>query len=166
MLGARLENNGAHFRVWAPNADQAFVAYDNHWDRLTGFELTRNGEYFNGFIPGAAVGTRYKFIFVENGHEVWRIDPAARDTTHSGLGDPANGGVVVNRAFNWPPFRTPRFEDLIIYQLHVGTFAGMNDHFAAIVQNGTAKIDFIESKLDYIKDLGFNAVQLLPIQEF
>jgi 1,4-alpha-glucan branching enzyme len=166
MLGARLENNGARFCVWAPNADQAFIAYDNHWDRLTAFELTRNGEYFSGVIPGMAVGTRYKFIMIENGEEVWRIDPAARDTTHSGLGDPANGGFVVNPGFKWPPFRTPRFEDLIIYQLHVGTFAGMNDHFAARVKNGTAKIGFIESKLDYIKDLGFNAVQLLPIQEF
>ena len=94
------------------------------------------------------------------------MDPAARDTTHSGLADPANGGFVVNPAFNWPPFRTPRFEDLIIYQLHVGTFAGMNDHFATRVKNGTAEIGFIESKLDYIRDLGFNVIQLLPIQEF
>jgi 1,4-alpha-glucan branching enzyme len=166
MLGARFENNGARFRVWAPNADQAFVAYDNHWDRPSALELTRDGEYFEGFLPGAAVGIRYKFIFIENGREVWRIDPASRDTTHSGLGDPDNGGFVVNPEFNWPPFRTPRLEDLIIYQLHVGTFAGMNDHFAARVKNGTAEISFIESKLDYIKDLGFSAIELLPIQEF
>jgi 1,4-alpha-glucan branching enzyme len=166
MLGARFENNGARFRVWAPNADKAFVAYDGHWDQATAFELTRNGEYFDGFMAGAGIGLRYKLIFIENGQPVWRLDPAARDTTHSGLLDPDNGGFIINPAFHWPPFHTPRFEDLIIYQLHVGTFAGMNDHFASRVHNGSANISFLESKLGYIQDLGFNAVQLLPIQEF
>ena len=146
MLGARFENNGVRFRVWAPNADKAFVAYDGHWDQATAFELTRNGEYFEGFIAGAAIGLRYKFIFVENEQPVWRIDPAARDTTHSGLSDPNNGGFVVNSTFQWPPFRTPRFEDLIMYQLHAGTFAGMNDHFASRVRNGSANISFLESQ--------------------
>jgi 1,4-alpha-glucan branching enzyme len=166
MLGARFDNTGARFRVWAPNADQAFVAYDNHWTQQTAFALTRHGEYFDGFVAGLAVGTRYKFIFLENGQEIWRMDPAARDTTHSGLHDPDNGGFVVDPAFEWPPFRTPAFEDLIIYQLHVGTFAGMNDHFAPRIRNGAANIGFLESKLGYIRELGFNAVELLPIQEF
>jgi 1,4-alpha-glucan branching enzyme len=67
MLGARFDDNGTRFRVWAPNADQAFVAYNNHWTQQTAFELTRNGEFFEGFSTGMAVGTRYKFIFVEHG---------------------------------------------------------------------------------------------------
>ena len=166
MLGARFENNGALFRVWAPNADQAFVAYDGHWNLATAFELSRHGEYFDGFVPHVAVETRYKFVFFENGQEIWRIDPAARDTLHSGLNDPNNGGLIVDTTFGWPPFETPRFEDLIIYQLHVGTFAGMNDEFAWSILHGAANISFIESKLDYIKNMGFNAIELLPIQEF
>src|SRR5262245_43660586 len=103
MLGARFENNGARFRVWAPNADEALVVYDNHSDRTTAFALTRNGEYFDGFVPDVVVGTRYKYIVVESGREIPRIDPAARDTTHSGPGDRDNGGFVVNPTFHWPP---------------------------------------------------------------
>jgi 1,4-alpha-glucan branching enzyme len=166
MLGARYEGNGARFRVWAPNADHAFVAYDGHWTQASAFPMSRDGEYWNAFVSGMAVGTRYKFIFVENGHEHWRMDPAARDTLHSGINNPENGGYVVNPAWNWPSWKTPGFSDLIIYQLHVGSFAGRNDHFAGQVQNETASLAFVQTKIGYIRDLGFNAVELLPIQEY
>jgi 1,4-alpha-glucan branching enzyme len=112
-----------------------------------------------------AVGTRYKLIFVKNGQEHWRIDPAARDTTHSGLDDPDNGAFVVDTRSGWPPFRTPAFVNLIIYQLHVRSFAGRNDHFAGQVPQGTANSSFLESKLGYIRELGFDAIELLSIQE-
>jgi 1,4-alpha-glucan branching enzyme len=167
MLGARVEPTGVRFRVWAPNADRAIVAYDGHWDPAQGFELARAGEYFEGLVPGLQPGTRYKYVFVENGaRPIWRIDPAARDTAHSGLEDPGNGAFVVDPHFEWPPFRTPAFQDLIIYQVHVGIYAGLNDHFSGVVGDGVPNIRLIEPKFDYIRGMGFNAIQLLPIQEF
>jgi 1,4-alpha-glucan branching enzyme len=42
----------------------------------------------------------------------------------------------------------------------------MNDHFAPGIQNGAANTSFLKSKLGYIRDLGFNAIELMPIQEF
>lgn len=167
MIGALPENDGTRFRVWAPTAAEALVAYDGHWNPDQAFRLTRNGEYFEGFSRDIKVGMRYKFVFRSPGRpDAWRIDPAARDTTHSGPSDAENGGFVVDPAHDWPPFRTPPFDDLRIYQLHAGTFAGRNDHFTGVLPNGVANLGMVEAKLDYIRDLGFNAVELLPIQEF
>ena len=166
MLGARFEGTGARFRVWGPNADRALVAYGEEWDQPPRFEMSRDGEYWNAFVPDMPVGTRYRFIFVKNGREHLRIDPAARDTLHSGIDNRENGGFVVDPTFDWPAWNTPDFSDLILYQLHIGSFAGRNDHFAEQVQNDTATIAFLESKLGYIRELGFNAVQLLPLQEY
>lgn len=167
MLGARFEPGGVRFNVWAPNADRAFVAYDGHWTIGSAFELTRTGDYFVGLAHGITVGMRYKYVFLRGSDAPsWRIDPAARDTTHSGLNDQNNGAFVVDVSHQWPSFRTPAFENLIIYQLHVGTFAGRNDEFVTTVKDRVANIGSIKSKLSYISALGFNAVELLPIQEF
>jgi 1,4-alpha-glucan branching enzyme len=59
----------------------------------------------------------------------------------------------------------PLFENLIIYQLHIGSFAAFNDDAGQVVDQ-TATFKIIASKLDYIRDLGFNAIQLLPVQEY
>lgn len=166
MIGARLEPAGTRFRVWAPNADAAFVAYDGHWTRETAFRLTRDGAYFEGVAPGIGAGTRYKYILVEGAREIWRMDPAARDTTHSGLSDPNNGAFVVAPRAAWPDFRTPAFENLIIYQLHPGSFAGRNDEFAGTAIGRAAGFPMLQQKLEYVRSMGFNAVQLLPIQEY
>lgn len=166
MLGARFEGTGTRFRVWAPNAERAFVAYDGHWTQDTAFEMSRDGEYWNAFAPDIPVKTRYKYMFVVNGQERWRIDPAARDTLHSGIDDQNNGGFVVDPAHNWPAWKTPDFSDLIIYQLHAGSFAGRNDHFSGLVKNETATFPTLESKFGYIRELGFNAIELLPVQEY
>jgi 1,4-alpha-glucan branching enzyme len=164
MIGALYEKDGTHFRVWAPGVEKAYVAYDGHWSAEDALPLERKGEYFEGFSPDIEAGTAYKFLFVNEGREMWRMDPAARDTAHSG--DEGNVGYVVDPAFDWPAFRTPPFDDLRIYQLHVGSFAGRNDDFAGQLRNGVADFGMVEAKLDYIRDLGFNVVELLPIQEF
>ena len=56
-------------------------------------------------------------------------------------------------------FRPPRFNDLIIYQLHVGVFNGPNR------PSRVAKFLDVLGKLDYLVALGVNAVLLLPIVE-
>jgi 1,4-alpha-glucan branching enzyme len=117
-------------------------------------------------LKGIKAGSRYKFVFRKNGQWCWRIDPAARNTQHSGIFAPENHGYVEYTGHPWPPFRTPSFENLIIYQLHIGSFAGFSDDFAGQVVDQTATFKMIESKLGYIRDLGFNAIQLLPVQEY
>lgn len=73
------------------------------------------------------------------------------------------GGICLQE-YDWgndAPLRIP-FSDLILYQLHV---RGYTKHGSSGVKNrGT--FDGLREKIPYIKDLGINAVMLLPCYEF
>ena len=66
--------------------------------------------------------------------------------------------MIVDPAFDMPAFDPPKPNDLVIYELHVGTFhpssASGKYNFA-----GTAE------KLDYLKGLNVNAIELMPVHE-
>ena len=63
-------------------------------------------------------------------------------------------------------FRPPAFEDLIIYQFHVGTFYA-GDAAGKDRRNGrVAKFLDVLDRVDYLAELGVTAVQPLPIAEF
>jgi 1,4-alpha-glucan branching enzyme len=55
---------------------------------------------------------------------------------------------------------SPR-NDLILYQVHVGSFAGYGDNVPVGPDRVATFRQFIH-KLDYIRGLGFNAIALLP----
>ena len=50
----------------------------------------------------------------------------------------------------------PDNRDLVIYELHVGDFAGKE----------RGKFKHVIEKLDYLKDLGINCIELMPVKEF
>jgi len=166
-------DDGCEFKVWAPNANNVYVTgsfnkFEKNIEELKNkgcqLENIYNG-YHAGFVKGVKTGDGYKYILeTKNGKIIERIDPAARETDHSGAGAPNNQGYVIDPAYEWDDFKSPDFSRINIYQLHVGSFAGFNDKIA--VNNNTAKISQIECKLDYIKEMGFTAVELLPVQEF
>ena len=56
-------------------------------------------------------------------------------------------------------FRPPAFNDLVIYQLHIGTF------FGAQRARGRAKFLDVLDKIDHLVRLGVNAVEPLPVDE-
>ena len=78
-------------------------------------------------------------------------------------GDGRNASLVPDRGpYTWAPFDPPRFENFLVYQFHVGTFAGRGDEHGI----GWATFEQVESKLGYIKELGFTCVEPLPVQEY
>jgi isoamylase len=72
--------------------------------------------------------------------------------------------IVINDEFDWGNDIHPEipFEKLIIYEVHV---KGFTMHESSKVENRGTYLGFIE-KIPYLKELGINAVELLPIQEF
>ena len=171
-IGAWLTPTGCFFRVWAPHADAVSVLVQEgpYWesgDEITILALERDGDYWSGIVPGVVAWRMYRFE-ITNGARVFQtLDPAARDVLSSELTrhDPTsrNASIVpADDLVTWSPFTTPRFENFILYQLHVGSFAGRNDH----LPTDWATFEHIESKLGYIRDLGFNCIQLLPIHEY
>jgi len=172
-IGAWLTDEGCFFRVWAPNATAvaALIQDGPYWevtDTIIRQELTNQDGYWSGTVPGVLAWRLYRF---EVEHPVagtrQHLDPAARDVLSSELTrhDPSsrNGSVVVDTApYPFGPFETPRFENFLIYQLHIGSFAGRGDH----LNKSPANLQDVESKFSYIRELGFNCIQLLPVHEF
>jgi glycogen operon protein len=72
--------------------------------------------------------------------------------------------IVVDHGFDWQGdqrLEVP-FERLIIYEVHV---KGFTADPSSCVRNPGTYLGFIE-KIPYLKSLGINAVELLPVQEF
>lgn len=172
-LGAQLDPTGCSFRVWAPHAQKVAVLIQNgpYWestDTIVRQCLTKSGEYWTGTVPGVQAWQLYRYEITGPGGNVFeRLDPAGRDVLSSELTrrDPSsrNGSVVVGpNLIEWSAFQTPRFSDFLIYQFHIGSFAGRGDEFNKF----DATFTDVESKLGYIREMGFNCVQPLPVHEF
>ena len=157
-MGAIPFEGGVTFRVWAPHADSVSVAGSfNGWDVNRDAMAAEDGGTWSVDVVGAADGDEYRFLVRAGGRELWRIDPRARRLTSS------VGNAIVYDAggFDWgdTEFRTPDWNDLVIYELHVGTFtAGMHG------RPGT--LDGVRRRLEYLRDLGVGAIQLMPPFEF
>ncbi|NGX58168.1 MAG: hypothetical protein K940chlam3_01073 [Chlamydiae bacterium] len=86
--------------------------------------------------------------------------------THSGQSRYYSPLSLVNRSttFDWENIQSPHLSlrDLIIYELHIKGFT--YDPSSHVDHPGTY-LGFIQ-KIPYLKELGFNAIELLPIQEF
>jgi 1,4-alpha-glucan branching enzyme len=130
-------------------------------------ELVEHNDYWSGTVSNVHAGQLYRFeILHADGTRSQRLDPAARDVRSSELtrSDPSsrNGSLVLaSEPFPWVPFKTPEFENFIIYQFHIGSFAGRGDD----LNQPWATLSDSESKLSYIRELGFNCVQPLPVHE-
>jgi 1,4-alpha-glucan branching enzyme len=127
-MGANLLANGATFRVWAPGAEKVYVIGDfNGWAPSDPWLLlTRPGGYWAGFLPDVKDGDVYKFWVQGTGTSGPKRDPYARE-----LDDTWPNPKCIVRAsdtYTWQDsgWHTPAFNDLIVYQFHVGTFYGPN----------------------------------------
>jgi 1,4-alpha-glucan branching enzyme len=172
-IGHWLTPQGCFFRVWAPHASNVAVLVQDgpYWeleDVIIAQDLTRQGDYWSGTVAGVHAFQLYRYeITHSDGSRTQRLDPAARDVLSSELtrSDPSwrNGSVIMLAdPFPWAPFQTPRFENLIIYQFHIGSFAGRRDQFDKL----WSTFENVQSKFSYIRDLGFNCIEPLPVQEF
>ncbi len=154
-----LPGGGTVFKVWSPSRTTAHVRGEfNSWG--TADPMTKVDEYFVGRVAAAVPGQMYKYFF-EGAH--WNTDARAKSLNPS---DNYNAHIVDPLSYAWQvnDFVVPPFEEMVIYQLHVGTFAGRNDPF------GTAPFPAgyldVAARVSHLVDLGVNAVLLNPITEF
>jgi 1,4-alpha-glucan branching enzyme len=158
-MGSNLGETGVTFRLWAPNADQVYVMGGFSGWREEQFRLEHEGDgYWAGHVNEARSGDEYKFFIINGSQRLAKNDPYARKLTHS------NGNSVIYNPFeDWQDhcFDLPPFNQLVIYEMHIGTFNRED-------RNGGEVGTFYSAvaKLDYLKDLGINAIELMPIMEF
>ena len=156
-----VSGGGAVFKVWAPNAAQAYVrgAFNGH---SLAHPMTKSGDVFTRYISVLPQNATYQYFFEPGGH--WRPDPRSRRITSSGGGYVSQVVNPLGYAWQSDGFVTPAREDLVIYELHVGTFAGRNDpHGPASLP---ATFTDVKNRVGHLVELGVNAVELTPINEF
>jgi 1,4-alpha-glucan branching enzyme len=153
---------GVTFRVWAPNATSVYLpgSFNNWSTSTTHLSQEQTNGNADGIwsldLPGITNGSQYKYYFT-GASTPYKNDPRARLVTTPGAG--GNSIVYDPNAFNWAgdSLTPPAQNDLFIYELHMGTFpsSSVPSRFVAAT-----------NKLDYLKSLGVNAVEVMPIAEF
>ena len=150
-IGASLIGPGrVRFRVWAPFARHVAVELVSQGQATVPMQPTPGG-YFEATIEDVDPRARYRYVL--DGNKT-RPDPASRFQPDGVHGPSA---VVDPDCFTWTDggWRGLPMNDLIIYELHVGTFT----------KEGT--FDAIIPQLSYLRDtVGITAVELMPVAQF
>ncbi|MGA3087782.1 MAG: malto-oligosyltrehalose trehalohydrolase [Terriglobales bacterium] len=145
-----LDQGGVRFRLWAPAARQVELSLGNA-NRPKHMALSSGGDgWFELATDAAGPGTQYRFR-INGAQEV--PDPASRFQPHDVHGP---SEVIDPGAFCWrdPNWRGRRWEEAVLYELHVGTFTAGGTFAAAL------------EKLDYLAELGITALELMPVADF
>lgn len=162
-MGGMLVPGGATFRIWAPHAKNVYVSGDfNGWKQDAGCLLNAlGGGNWAGYFPGLNDGDQYLFWVDGTGTTGYKRDPRGRLLTFQPAFPGSNCVLRNPLRFPWHDtgFRPPAFSDMIVYELHVGTWA---------IQPGANDGSFLDviGKIPYLAALGVNAIETLPIQEF
>jgi maltooligosyltrehalose trehalohydrolase len=143
--GPAIDARGARLRVWAPKAQRVSVRVDGRDRPLTG----RDG-WFEAPLEGATDGTRYALVV---DRERVRPDPASRRQPEDVHG-PSQLFDARRHAWGDAGWRGVAREDLVFYELHVGTFT----------EAGT--LDAAAERLPDLAELGVTCVELMPVQPF
>jgi 1,4-alpha-glucan branching enzyme len=157
MLGTTLHRNGVAFRVWAPHALQvSVIGTFNGWDPSAHPMQSVELGYWSVEVAGAKAGDQYKYQLVTPAGAIKRIDPYAREVTNS-----VGNAIIHDPAYDWSDddFHLPPWNQLVIYELHVGTFND-DDPFRP------GQFITITARLDHLKRIGVNAIQIMPVGQF
>lgn len=175
-MGATLVEGGATFRVWAPKAvnvaavtgDELTRARVPGWHPPDAAQLVKQIDgTWSGFVSGVEDGAFYRFWVAGEGSTGFKRDPYAHELRSD---QPlADCDCMVRDAALYPwhdaGHRPPLFHEAILYQAHVGTFYGV-DANGRDKRHGIAKFLDVLDRIEYLRDLGVNMLQLLPIQEY
>ena len=144
-FGPALTASATTFRLWAPAAKAVDLVLDRP------MAMTADAQGWRTLtVPGAGPGTRYKFR-IDGELEV--PDPASAFQPED-VGGPSE--VIDHSAFVWcaGDWRGRPWEEVVVLELHVGTFTPQGTFRAAI------------DKLDHVVAAGFTAIELMPVADF
>jgi 1,4-alpha-glucan branching enzyme len=171
-LGAHVREldgvTGTAFAVWAPNARSVSVVGDfNSWDgRLHPLRTLGASGIWELFVPALASGESYKFeIRWRNGSIHLKADPVAFYAERP----PENASIVWRSEHEWSDAEwtarretsTPLGEPMSIYEVHLGSWRRN-----PLEGNRPLSYRELAEELgDYVSDLGFTHVELMPVME-
>lgn len=191
-LGATVTKNGVNFSIFSENAtDIELLIFENPNDldpiqiiKMDSVE-NRTFHFWHIFVEGIKAGNGYAYRIdgpydPHQGHRFCKnkviIDTYSKGIT-SKLLDRGNAcglednlhtsmrGIIIDQTgFDWEGVVSPKIpmEKTVIYEAHVGGFT--RDSSSNVKNPGT--FSAIIEKIPYLKELGINAIQLLPVFDF
>lgn len=157
-MGAIPHAKGVAFRLWAPHARRvAVIGSFNDWNGEKHPLRSEDNGYWYVDVAEAKIGDPYKFLLTTEQGEVQRIDPYAREVTSS-----VGNAIVHDPHFDWQEddFHLASWNEVVIYELHVGTFNDDED------EDHAGQFASITARLGHLRKLGVNAIQIMPVGEF
>ena len=160
---------GVEFAVWAPNARRVSVVGDfNDWDgRRHVMRRHPSAGIWDIFVPGAAVGARYKFEILDTGGALLplKADPFAFLCEQP----PATASVVFSSEFDWSDgdWMAARAQSLAfdrpvsIYEVHAGSWR-RRPHEG---DRWLRYTELADELVEYVAAAGFTHVELMPVSE-
>ena len=173
-----IDNSTVTLVLHAPTKSNVFVIGEfNDWTQLNAYQLKRDGEHWWITLTGLSSNQIYGFQYLVDGtlrvsdpytemildpwHDKWINQNFIIYPNLKAYPVGKTEGIVstfqINRpVYNWevPSFTMPHKENMVIYELLLRDFTTEKTLEAAI------------GKLDYLKKLGINVIELMPIQEF
>ncbi|WP_316795704.1 malto-oligosyltrehalose trehalohydrolase [Pedobacter agri] len=155
-----LEDGKVEIWLWAPYALNVSLLVPEKKLKIP--LLKQNFGYWYGISHDITDGDGYSFKIWQSGETEHNLP----NTKHIRRADPASvyqrdGIFGISTAINlnkskWTDhnWKGISLENYIIYELHIGTFSQAGD------------FESIEKKLDYLVDLGINAIELMPVSQF
>ena len=147
-LGAEATPGGVRFRLWAPRAEAVSLHLEG--SRPSTVPMVCEGEGWWVLTTATArPGSRYRYVVDGSAFP----DPASRRQPEGVHG---SSEVVDPEAYEWNDlgWRGRRWEEIVLYELHLGAFSETGDFDGAV------------RHLDHLCRLGATAVELMPIGEF
>ena len=172
-LGSRLRTfggtKGAQFAVWAPDAASVWVMGDfNDWNKSSHPLVARDkAGIWESFVPGVKQGNLYKYHVVSK-HRHYRVDKADPFACLQEM-PPRTASVVWDLDYTWgdEQWMDTRRErnaldaPIAIYEVHLGSWQRVPED-----NNRSLSYQELATRLvDYVKEIGFTHVQLLPVME-
>lgn len=162
-LGFSIRDKEANFALFASHAEKVTLVLFQNGHPINHIPMNRSGDIWHVGIVDLPENLEYMVQCMgpkENHYkpDAWLIDPYAK-IVHSGKAlakEPAH--------FEWQNDHLPQIpkENLIIYEMHV---RGFTKHSSSKVSHPGTYLGLIE-KIPYLKKLGINAVELMPIFGF
>jgi glycosidase len=170
-----VDNQSATLAIYAPNKSNIFIVGDfNNWLPDNSFQMKKDGDYFWLKLTGLEPKKEYVFQYLIDG-TIKIADPYTDKVSDSDdIGIPSSTypnlityptGKASDRAsvlqtaqtpyiWNTTTYNIPPASKLSIYELLIRDFTADKTYKA------------VQAKLDYLKRLGINTIELMPFSEF
>jgi len=171
-----VDQQTARLVLWAPFKSYVHVLgeFDN-WLPSSAYQMKKDGDYFWLDIPNLTSGKEYPFQYLIDG-QLKIADPYTEkisdpdndkyitNTTYPGLiaypvgkTDGITSVLQTNQqAYAWQntSYKAPGADTMVVYECHVRDFDERHS-YAGVIDH-----------LDYLKELGVNVLELMPVNEF